>query len=883
MSIILIIIIIILAILLSNSNSKYEKLLEENKILKEKLNLNRKLSAENCMINDSVVEKQDNQGNMVSNLNYSPQKTLSYDLKKEEKTSKQNKVRNQKGQRNVAILITGAICIVLSAIVFLTSTWNSIPNILKTVVLSMLTAVFFGGSYIAKEKFKLQKTSQTFFYIAMAYIPICLLSISIFELFGTYLSIYGEGKFIYLMLVAIFVAFVYYITYMTKNNKYLLYGSLLSQVFSVISFSLIFSNDILIICVNLLLYNILLMLLTRQNIFIYVYNFIPAIITFIAIVMLWEQSKSMILMLILLAINFLILELKKSRKIYSYIFNILLVVLGLYSVIIFNTELGPNASHLLALAYVMLLCIIENLLLTKTNRKNLVNSVNVVTVSTIGILHIESFINTNIIAPYIISILQIILLIIIYIKSKFIGKNITAILIPVYFIITGINIICELNCSYHVYIIFAILTFILGEMLRKVDSLIHLNAFVISHIFIALTYVAVFVINLDNFINDVFYALLFTGVYVYSYLVTQKKIFKYFSYITSNILLFTTVALFTGESGLLYYVPMISTLLIMGIELICKTLKDKWSNKYLAVSQVISFIFIYLAAFLENAQIATIVAILFAVIITMTNIKNREHLWNILPLTCVVPALFLNELALELKTGIMLLSVIATTVMSLRDKNLTVFTLFSGIYLIFTSFNIENVYLNEILFICWSAVHFLFKSQKTVRDIFKFIVYLSILMLYNSIIAELKLETYTLFAMLGYLIITVLTLKTILIKYLGNTDILDYILLGFIYIISLLQYNNEMDGMLVTFLIVIMVIVSYIKKYGAIFMVSIFAILLNTFALTREFWFSVPWWAYLLTIGAVLIGFAIKNEISDKKTEINALNLLKRIKERVDK
>lgn len=74
-------------------------------------------------------------------------------------------------------------------------------------------------------------------------------------------------------------------------------------------------------------------------------------------------------------------------------------------------------------------------------------------------------------------------------------------------------------------------------------------------------------------------------------------------------------------------------------------------------------------------------------------------------------------------------------------------------------------------------------------------------------------------------------------------------------------------------LIVVIIMVSYIKKYGALCMISIFALIFNMLILTREFWFSVPWWAYLLTIGSVFIGFAVKNEISEKKSEINASNI----------
>lgn len=881
-------IIIILIIIIADKDSQCKKLLEENKKLKEKLKENLVLDSEltKKIENPKIqfVEKETNQNQQIweKYIEQQREEQLSQRFREEKKINKENEARSEKEQKNISILVTGAICIVLSAIVFLMSTWNSIPNILKTMVLSLLTLVFFGGSYIAKEKFKLEKTSQTFFYIAMAYIPICLLSISIFKLFGTYLSIFGEGKYIYLMFASLFVAFIYYATYRTKNNKYILYGSLLSQVFGVIAFSLIYSNNILTIGINLLLYNILLMLITKKNIFIKIYNCIPAIISLIAISMLFEQSKSMIFMLALLAINFLILELKNSQKVYSYMFNIFSMVFGIYTISIFRVILGTNISHLFVLCFILLFYIIENMILLESKRENLINSLTVVTLSTMGILHIESFANISIITPYIISILQILILIITYIKSKSIGKNITSILIPLYFIITGINIISELNGSYHIYIIFAFLTFIVSETFRKRDKLIHLNAFLISHIFIILTYIIVFATQFNDFSNDIIYAILLTGLYVYSYLADGNMIFKYLSYITSNFALFTVFEFFIGKSEILYYIPMVSTLAIMGIELIYKEVQDEFSEIYLGNSKVISFVCIYLSTLFNITEISAIIAIIFAIIIILDNIKHKEQLANILPLTCVIPALFLNDLSTELEIGIMLLSLIALTGISLKENKISVFTIFSGIYLFFTSLNIESIYLKEILFICWSAVHLLFMTTEKGKDVFKFLSYLSILFLYNSIISELGLETYTLFSMLGYVLITMLTLRTILIKYIDNIDIWEYIIFGLIYLIALSQYNNEADGMLFGILLVIIVITSYINKYGSLFMVSIFAILVNIFALTREFWFSVPWWVYLLTIGTILIGFAIKNEISDKKSELNAIDLLKTIKDKIE-
>ena len=898
----IIICLIILVIVLINQDSKYRKLLEENIRLKEKLrkientnnsdkileNVENKITQEHETQAEKVIEKktEENQQEFIKEeIKQEPRqekKTVNVSFYEfgGNKVKKEKTIRDETEKKNVTILITGAICIVLSAIVFLMSTWNTIPNILKTIVLALLTAVFFECSHIAKEKFKLDKASQTFFYIAMAYIPIGLISISIFGLFGEYLSISGEGKYIYLMFASIFVATIYYLTYRNKNNAYLLIGSILSQIFGIISFCLILSNSLIMIGISLLLYNILLITLTKKDIFIKIYNIIPAIITLIAIINLEEQSKEMIIMLFLLATNFLILELKNSKIIYAYVFNIVLMTLGIYTIMVLKDTLGINLSYMFMLLFILGTYIIENLLLQGKDKKSLIDSLSVVTIISLGILHIESFSNESILAPYVVSAIQVMMLLITYMKSESRGKKITALLIPIYFIITGLNIISVLELSYHAYISFALMTFIIGEVFRKKERTLHINNFIISHVFIVLTYIFTLAFKFNEFSNDILYAVLLMSVYVYSFIIEKEETLKILSYITSNFVLFTMIKFLMGETELMWYIPMISTLAIMGIEKIYKNLQNINNDIYLLISSIISYALIYCI----HNEIATILTILFTIIIIINNkFTEKDQAFNVLSLICVMPALFLNKLSTELELGLMLLSILITTMLSIKERKLSVYTIFSGIYLICTAFNIDSKYLNEILFICWSTIHMLVLETQNEKDVFRFLSYVSVLFLYNSIIKDLEMDTYTLFSMLGYITVAILTLRTIIINHIENIDILEYIVFGFLYITALMSYNNEQDGMLFGILLVTIVIISYLKKYGALFMISTFAILVNIFALTRRLWFSVPWWAYLLVIGSILIGFAIRNEITEKKNQASAVEWLKSIKDKVEK
>ena len=73
------------------------------------------------------------------------------------------------------------------------------------------------------------------------------------------------------------------------------------------------------------------------------------------------------------------------------------------------------------------------------------------------------------------------------------------------------------------------------------------------------------------------------------------------------------------------------------------------------------------------------------------------------------------------------------------------------------------------------------------------------------------------------------------------------------------------------------------KKDGKIFLTSILAIIINAFALTREFWLSLPWWFYLLILGIGLLAFAITNESRANKKVSKEENIVNKIKDYIEK
>lgn len=169
------------------------------------------------------------------------------------------------------------------------------------------------------------------------------------------------------------------------------------------------------------------------------------------------------------------------------------------------------------------------------------------------------------------------------------------------------------------------------------------------------------------------------------------------------------------------------------------------------------------------------------------------------------------------------------------------------------------------------------------KDLFKGLTYLGTYLLYNSTLEKMGIDEYNAFFMIGLMIFAIAMLKNILKKHFKDMDSIEYLVYSLVNLISLIMYTSEKDGMIYVTFMVLVLIYSYTKKYGILFVVSLFTILFNILIITIGFWLLIPWWIYLLAIGSVLIGFAVKNESDEKKNKINVGNAIKKIRDKVEK
>ena len=877
---------VIFLIYIYNMDKMIKDLQKENKELKRKLaNL---ADLDKVSVSERELEANNLQAKSVEN-----QQTKFAETKKEltEEEKLERKLKREKQERetkNTTILITGAILIVLAAIVFLMSTWNTVSNIVKTIVLVLLIGVFLGASKIAKEKFKLEKASNTFFYLAMAYIPICLISCSIFGLFGKYLSIYGDGRYTYLAMSMLFTAGIYYINYKTRKSEVLLAGSILSQILGVILFGLVFSSEISIIMILLLIYNIVLIKLTKGNFNIDLlkifYNGIPVIAGLYGIGLLFNGEAEMFLIIPLLAINYLFLYIKKENTILNaYLFNISLYAFGIFASLIFDYsfEVLNSIRVILGIIYTIAISIIVGVVSNKDN--NLIKSSMVTSLVAVGIMGIRTLDNdTGFVKTYMVAIVEMILMFLAYVKSSEKGKVALSYLIPITLIIAILDILYLNELNYIFCIMFSLAVFCVGELFVKEEyKILNQGFFIVSHINILMTYFMCYVLNSTDMANDVFLFILLELVYIYSYIKSREfKIFKYISYTNIFFILLSSIEFLELSYKMEYLMPLIVSIIVIILENTNKLLKDEFSKIYISSISAISFIAL---SQLENLA-SIVLGFAFAAYLIYENFKNKDIKYlRMIPMIGFMVIMQNAEIEKELQPIIVMLAAIAATFVSVYQKRFSIDTIFSMIYLLIALDFFDNSLIKEIFFIIWAFANMYFMEAESSKDIFKAITYVGIYALYRDLLWEFGLEELACTEAIGIVILAIALLKDIIKKYVKDLDTLEYFIFSIIYLYAIGLYTSEADGIVFVLFVVALVMYSYMKKYGAVFIVSIMAILLNAILLTREFWLSIPWWIYLLLVGGILIGFAIKNESDDKKEKINVGSVIKNLKDKIEK
>jgi len=911
MGLVLVICIIIIFVLynkksnLENENKRLKKELREHKAiieaLEKRFNVHASISSNrntsttattnaNVYKNDEATQKT----NSISEPQVSKVTEEDPEVKAERLRQERIKLEaEERSKKNTTILVTGAILIVLAAIAFLLSTWGAIPDIIKTAIIVMLSVVFLGGSKLAKEKYDLDKTSKTFFYIGMAYIPICLVSISIFGLLGPYLSIYGDGAAIYLTLSTAMTAIIYLYYYRIKQDKILFYGSILAQIAAVILFTTIIETRIDLITFGILAYDILLIIYgfyNREEKVIELKNIVQLIAflgtcftVFTLVNITIFTYASLILLIVLYGMLYALVN---DQLAYVYILNGVLYLVGCLFIKREMSDLDTTVKSILLMFYTLFAYVAGNTVLRKSENKK---ASLLFAIITTGCLYIDSIPQFNGYITCMFGVIEIVLLGIAYLTGSKTIKDVCGFLIPIniYFIVQPI--LYQYKAAVSAYFISAAVILIVGEVIvrqilkdERFESL-KLGTIVVTNFMLVITYMVVVFADTISGEEKLIYNLLILAYYIYAAIRYRKlNVFKYLSYIAGTAALRRTMVLVGAEEDVLDLVPVIACFIVAFAEYNVKGIKDSLSLPFIMVSSTLTFAL----GCVNNKEIGLVLNFILAGYLIFENVRNEENpLIRIIPELALIGIIHSSSANNSFKLIIELASIFLLTIVTVKERKVTFDTLFTAIIIMICFDSIGNIYINCLIMLAWAMFTSYFVDDGIGKDLLKTCCYISVGVMYSNFVEDvIKTELISIRA-IGLVTLVMFYERFILRKYIKGLDgdTVEYMIFGFIYLYLAFNYTSFIDGIIFSLYLIAIIMISYARGYGAIFMISIAAIVFNGIGLTRSFWSAIPKPLYILALGAILVAFATKNEMNEKTNKQKITDKIRSIKSNVDK
>ena len=778
--------------------------------------------------------------------------------------------------KNNLILITGSVLLILSALVFLSTTWSVSNSMLKFLVLLIMLIIFVISSYIADNILNIKYTAKAFYYISLAYIPIILLAVSLLGLIGDFYSITGPGKYVYLALSSIIITGIYYYS-SKKNNSYLLgIASIIFSIISVILLGYLFTDNINIILVLLIVYSVILCIIYNFKIY-YINNkthstTLLVLLSALVILIINNMVNNLIIgntlitdvisdILILINIYF-VLDIFNKKKIFDYIYPIVIIITFI------NTGFLQVFDNIFS--YIQLMVLLSFVIISFYDiiTKHYIKDSSFIEILVVAIplllISFEKVIlnNINNIPLYILLITITIIISVYYYLSPNKSKD-KAYLVAIFSIITVLGLVIDYHLSIIYISIASILMILLATLFKDKNELFKafLEIGIISFVLVSIlfTYTNIFILFLFT---------LFILLCIINHLLKHESIFKILAYLYIDLLVI----------GCLYFLNILSidsfivslvfiTIVLMLLENIISYLKDKTNNYYIIIHSIfimITFMFLDLGI---NSFIFLVILTICYIYYFYSNNNPKELLFA--PVLAFIPYLYISDILVFNSVNIanflsiIILVLFAYLIYSKEDNN---YIIMFYLYAFLQTVSLDNSkYVNLFIFFIGTFACYLIKKDKT-KDFFEIALYFIILKNVQFIISDFGIDNISLFIFAPYMILFIIITRRFLKKWIGNDfKIIEYIGSIIICYIAFINYSSEMDGIIFVFGLTLLVIISYILKYGPVFLVSLVAILFNVLLLTRSFWLSIPWWIYILIIGIILISFAIYNELSEKK------------------
>lgn len=266
--------------------------------------------------------------------------------------------------RNITWSLSIAVILLLiGGTALATNTWDIMSNWMKTGMIALVSALFFGLAWMTERVLVIRKTAFAFYVLGGLFLPIVYLSIGFFEQLGTYLSIHGEGRFLYGALGSLLFFPIYlWLAFKLRARLFIWISYVMVTLFAgfVLAWlnlpidgfylGIMVFNGLLIIGYRLLRKKDGLMLITKD---LPLYIQANLILSTLLMILFYSHDTAYGFNLILTAIIYFAMIYVTNQKYYHFVFSAMLVY-GTYQIIEFSMLSHIEPIALAALGFVFL-------------------------------------------------------------------------------------------------------------------------------------------------------------------------------------------------------------------------------------------------------------------------------------------------------------------------------------------------------------------------------------------------------------------------------------------------------------------------------------------------------------------------------------------------
>lgn len=788
----------------------------------------------------------------------------------------------QLAERKASILLNmGVVFLFLSGLIFATTNWDSLGAVGKILSVIFMGSILYVGSHVAETKFKLQKTGFSLWVLTTLYIPIGGITILYSQMWSNGVQIDSPESLLSLGVIGIISTICNALSFKKYDSRYYMWASYITSELFILFLAMSFYISggsialILVLCSGLLLY--IYTKLTREDYKIYTRHYLMGLnpITLVTLSFMSIEVATQISFVIALMIMSVIVissSYKLSDKYIGMIFLFYIPLEALHYVVGLNFDVITfSIPAIIALAMQYL-----------SHKGKLDKSVGYMAVGTILVVSTFAIMSNTIF--YVLGVGTIFVSALLLYNATKLPENKFIKLSKYPYVVLPL----------YTYILIARLPFILFDMEYVAQAttlgvsaiILCLIQYVISDKYDDMKHayskmgMLLLILNGFNGIASMYLAIaLFVALCVFEVFGLNKKL-NPIAYV-ANIFVGYLLTYKISENSPYVIATIIAVLIGVVVAMLVVAYINKDDRKYILLC---TSVFIAIPVVAVNRHAINIAVIIIAIILGALSIKEEEdNALLILSLT-VASAILLNFS--NLHTGVPINDTVVVVVESLLAVTLSIvgskfykefrdgkkydsLTLSSVIIISILTCTIvyryTDIAITTIATLCIIAINYKKLSNSVILRLF---LVLKLIVAYIQVVTRLDISIGD-----GILIIPLLAWAVSSRYYIFKDKKIGYVLerMSLSALVLKLTANvmnfDTISAMVVISIGIIVLVISYTKKVKVYFITSIAMIVLPLIKGSLDFWTLIPWWAYLLIVGIILLAMGSMAEKNKKNNK----------------